>query len=140
MPLTLALHMNPPSSIGYRVGTRLDFAVTLADDGSAPVVLSEPLSLEVQVRRLYKGIAGPVLWEAVLPPTPTTVGIGTINLSWKQTDSTGQPVGPGMYQVSFKTPIPVHYVLAGKSGAETFSGTGSPVDGEMFSAIFQILK
>ena len=109
VPLTLALHMNPPSSSGYKVGTSLDFAITLADDGAALVTLSEPLALEVQVQRLNKGAAGPVFWEAVLPSTPTTIGIGTINLSWKQTDSTGQPVGPGTYQASLKTPIPVSY-------------------------------
>jgi hypothetical protein len=138
VPLTLALHMNPPSSSGYKVGTSLDFAITLADDGTAPVTLSEPLALEVQVRRLNKGVAGPVLWEAVLPSTPTTIGIGTINVSWKQTDSTGQPVGPGTYQASVKTPISVNYTMAGKSGTETLAGTGSPIDGETFSTIFQI--
>lgn len=130
--------MNPPNPYGYTVGTSLDFAVTLADDGSAPVTLSAPLALEVQVQRLNKGVAGPALWEAVLPSTPTTIGIGTINVPWKQADSNGQPVGPGTYQASLKTPIPVNYTMAGKSGTETFSGTGSPIDGETFSTTFQI--
>ena len=138
VPLTLALHMNPPSSKGYKVGTPLDFAITLADDGDAPVTLSEPLALAVQVQRLNKGVPGSVLWEGVLPSAPTTIGIGTINVSWKQTDSAGQALDPGTYQASLKTPITVNYTMAGKSGAETFSGIGSPIDGETFATIFQI--